>query len=670
MLHRTSHRGMALDRSSKRRLGRAICIDALEQRRLLTVFNLTAVSPVAAEPVEGVAFGTTAPLVATFASNAPSIANLSATVVFPSGTTTATVTNTGTTETIDGTPEPEYNINYTGNWTPPDESPAVPFVVTVVDTTGGGQTSSTPGSVPVRDAPLKATATLVSIGSTEGIAQTYSLVSFTDGNSLAQASDFSATIDWGDGSPQSFGTVTPNAGAFTVTAIHTYLEPASYPVQVLVADKGGSSLSSSSTINVADAPLSNGTGTSFTGIEGQTLSNVLVGTFQDANPSADVSDFSAKINWGDGVADTGAISVIGGDTSGAILGIYGNHTYTDDSITPFNVTVNVTDKGGSTLPTIDSTATISDPLLIMAGGYKVSAVEGTSTGTQKVATFVDPGGNAAPSEYTATVDWGDGTTTAGTITFANGFFSVSGPHTYAHAQSTPYVITTTITHVPGIPQTVTSSATISKAPLKASAVTFSGLEGRSPSVTVSTFTAATSTSASNFTATIDWGDGKTTAGTIVKDATGKYHVAGSHAYAEENSSPYIVKVTVKQSGGATVSVNSKANIADAPLDHAAGVSFSVSKNSTFSNKTLGTFRDQDALNKIAGDYEGTIDWGDGAKSAASFVFTSATSNVGSFWKVTGSHKYTTAKTFTVKITLDDTGSPSKKITITSTIKVT
>ena len=251
------------------------------------------------------------------------------------------------------------------------------------------------------------------------------------------------------------------------------------------------------------------------------------------------------------------------------------------------------------------------------------------------------------------------TTSSGTVTFANGFFSGDG---HLRGQGKLNILRH---HHPrsatsrGIPQSVTSSATISKAPLKATATTFSGFEGRSATVNVANFTAATSTSASNFTASINWGDGKTTTGTIVKDATGKYHVAASHAYAEEQSSPYTVKVTIKQSGGATVSVNSKGNIADSPLDKGPPSPRFLDKDSTFSNKTLGTFRDQDALNKLAGDYEGTIDWGDGSKSAASFIFTGAVANTGSFWKVTGSHKYALAKTFTVKITIDDTGSPRR-----------
>jgi hypothetical protein len=77
------------------------------------------------------------------------------------------------------------------------------------------------------------------------------------------------------------------------------------------------------------------------------------------------------------------------------------------------------------------------------------------------------------------------------------------------------------------------------------------------------------------------------------------------------------------------------------------------------------------LNTNPGDYSGKIDWGDGsAKTNAKFVFNGSTLDVGSFWKVQGSHKYSAKKTYTVKITLFDTANPNAKLTITATIKVT
>jgi hypothetical protein len=76
-----------------------------------------------------------------------------------------------------------------------------------------------------------------------------------------------------------------------------------------------------------------------------------------------------------------------------------------------------------------------------------------------VATFTDTGGAEALGNYTATVDFGDGTSTVpGTITFANGTFTVTASHTFAN-QGT-YAITTTIQDEGGSQATVTSTTEV------------------------------------------------------------------------------------------------------------------------------------------------------------------------------------------------------------------
>ena len=49
---------------------------------------------------------------------------------------------------------------------------------------------------------------------------------FTDANvTTSSSADFSAVIDWGDGSPNSLGTVVGAGGAYTVDGAHTYAQP-------------------------------------------------------------------------------------------------------------------------------------------------------------------------------------------------------------------------------------------------------------------------------------------------------------------------------------------------------------------------------------------------------------------------------------------------------------
>lgn len=67
-----------------------------------------------------------------------------------------------------------------------------------------------------------------------------------------------------------------------------------------------------------------------------------------------------------------------------------------------------------------------------------------------VATFTDPGGNQLASNYSAAIDWGDGTSAdkVGTVSLSGGQFTVSGNHTYASGG--PQTITVTVTDDGGV----------------------------------------------------------------------------------------------------------------------------------------------------------------------------------------------------------------------------
>jgi hypothetical protein len=209
----------------------------------------------------------------------------------------------------------------------------------------------------------------------------------------------------------------------------------------------------------------------------------------------------------------------------------------------------------------------------------------------------------------------------------------------------------------------------SRMALSASGASFTLNEGRSRTVTVANFTEGSAAAPTgDFTATINWGDGHTTGGAIVSAGGGHYHVLGTHAYAEEAT--YSVKLTIKDADGFTVSATSSAKVLPSPLDEAAGASFTTPVNTTFTNHVLGSFRDQDALNKSAADYQGTITWGDGKTSAASFRRTGSNTG-GSFWQILGTHKYTAKKMYSIKVSFADKGNigtfPATVITLTITV---
>ena len=59
-----------------------------------------------------------------------------------------------------------------------------------------------------------------------------------------------------------------------------------------------------------------------------------------------------------------------------------------------------------------------------------------SSGTT-IASFTDSNTTDSACGFTATIDWGDGTPSAGTVTGSNGSFAVSGGHTYADEGTEP-----------------------------------------------------------------------------------------------------------------------------------------------------------------------------------------------------------------------------------------
>src|SRR5258708_26928777 len=84
----------------------------------------------------------------------------------------------------------------------------------------------------------------------------------------------------------------------------------------------------------------------------------------------------------------------------------------------------------------------TDEPISATGGFSFAGVTGTPvSGT--VATFTDPDTAATASEYSASIKWGDGNESAGTIGGASGRFSASGENT--HSNTRRYTTTGTTT---------------------------------------------------------------------------------------------------------------------------------------------------------------------------------------------------------------------------------
>jgi hypothetical protein len=181
-------------------------------------------------------------------------------------------------------------------------------------------------------------------------------------------------------------------------------------------------------------------------------------------------------------------------------------------------------------------------------GQTISGVEGTTLSVP-VAQFTDPAGPADVSRYSATIHWGDGADSNGTITKNdNGDgFTVSGDHQFA----TPghYSVRVEITG-PSAGGQATIDANIADAALDVKVSDdLNVVRETKKDITVATLTDQnTSTKDTDYIATIQWGDGTTSVGTLkLKDGSGTngapntFEISGNHSYLEGTST---VKVSV------------------------------------------------------------------------------------------------------------------------------
>jgi parallel beta-helix repeat protein len=250
--------------------------------------------------------------------------------------------------------------------------------------------------------------------------------------------------------------------------------------------------------------------------------------------------FNASVDWGDG--QTGAATISGGSVSGS-------HIYAEEGA--YTITITASDSTGATSSGAVTEST-SDAAITGTGNQLV-VVEGNAfSGTLATFQDADPGG--APADYTATIDWGDQTTSSGTIaTGAFGGFAVGGTHTYAEEGS--YSVKVTITDGGGATATATMSATVADAAISATGTQLSEKQRTTFTATVATLTDADpGGAAADYSGSIAWGDGTTTTCpsggcTFVRQANGTFAVSASHSYNKKGR--YTVTIKLNDAGGAT-----------------------------------------------------------------------------------------------------------------------
>jgi choice-of-anchor C domain-containing protein len=455
-------------------------------------------------------------------------------------------------------------------------------------------------------------------------------------------------IDWGPG--EGITTLTLPLGARSFSASHQYLDdnptatPSdTYTVSVTVTDDDSGAVTGSTTVvvnNVApsalvlNSPVINENGIA-----------TLAGSFDDPG-TLDVH--TVVISWGPGEGITTVTLPVGDRTFSA------SHQYLDDNPTgtpwdtyAIGVTVTDDDTGsvtGSTTVVVNNVAPVVDAGADLAGSEGVPVALTSS--------FTDVG---TLDTHTATIGWGDTTSSVGVVGESGGSGSVSGSHVYA--DNGQYTVTVCVKDDDLATTCDTLIVDIGNvAPTVEAGGDQSATEGSVVSLDPATFNDLGTLD--THTATVDWGDGTGAQPAAVTEspygppgstAGADGTVAGSHVYADNGQ--YTVTVCVTDDDLATtcdsfvVDVNNVAPTLEAGGDRTINEAGSVSLDPA-------TFNDLGTLDT----HSATIDWGDNVIEAGTVTespYGPPGSTAGANGTVAGSHVYGDDGVFTVTVCVTD-----------------
>ena len=287
----------------------------------------------------------------------------------------------------------------------------------------------------------------------------------------------------------------------------------------------------------------------------------------------------------------------------------------------------------------------------------IAAVAGVQL-NMRIAEFA-VGDVTAPVSPTAAVDWGDGRSgPASVVPITSSTYGVIASTTFPNAGT--FAVKVTVTGGADSTKTAAGEAVVSPAvgagdliPTATSIAAVVGQPFRGAAATFSDPTAGAK--ASDYTATIQW-EGATstaTAGTVVADSAGNFHVEGDFTYA--TTGPKFVVTTIRRTrDGAVAQTTSAAQVA-AALRSSTPTPATATAGSPFTGPLLRFSSAPES--GAASDYGATIDWGDGTTGAGTIAATAgATADAPpAYLTVHGTHIYTAAGPYTVTIRVEQAG---------------
>jgi PKD repeat protein len=274
-----------------------------------------------------------------------------------------------------------------------------------------------------------------------------------------------------------------------------------------------------------------------------------------------------------------------------------------------------------------------------------------------------------PGTYRATIDWGDGSTSTGTVASdgSNGgttFFKVNGTHTYTkHGR---YEVKVSVSDPDGARSTGRRASDVTDAPISAAGFDLAGVEGTALTTVVASFDDQNPFgTADQFTATINWGDGHSSSGTVVPVVgVSKFEVSATNTYEEFGT--YSVTVQIRSvNGTSTAQATSVVTVAGAPLTFVELRPDPVIIEGRFvrgeePSILAAYFRDANPFSQ-GDDFAATIDWGDGFVTTDGIVVSRV--EAGRFF-FNGKHTYSFAGSYPVRVHVSDEGGSTAEISTT------
>lgn len=153
--------------------------------------------------------------------------------------------------------------------------------------------------------------------------------------------------------------------------------------------------------------------------------------------------------------------------------------------------------------------------------------------------------------------------------------------------------------------------------------------------------------AADHSASIDWGDGSSSAATIAADGQGGFSLTGSHLYATAGVRGIGIAAADRAGGNASGAGRANVGVSDLTLT-ADGLAVEAMAQTAFEGP-VARFSDADP-NGSASDFRARIDWGDGSEAAGLVV-----AAAGNGFEVRGQHVYERIGAYTLRVAITDIG---------------